>query len=218
MIFRCVLELHAIAAKRAGGGGEFAVAMTADERLRFLKGIREDSKEYYRMLGTVNAETSDCSKPSDRESIHDDIRRSVGFATLSRMVFGVLEEWMEGQLRAQVASCEETGEDEEAMRWTATLASVLSDQGRHSDALAMKERVLEFRRRVLPENHPDIGEGRVGSGVACGLLIVRGRGLLIATCRHGHEQSCLLIFRSREARGCACDEGKGAGVQASCAV
>jgi hypothetical protein len=147
--------------------------MTADERLRFLKGIRDDSKEYYRMLGTVNAETSDCSKPSDRESIHDDIRRSVGFATLSRMVFGVLEEWMEGQLRAQVASCEETGEDEEAIRWTATLASVLSDQGRPSDALAMQERVLEFRRRVLPENHPDIGEGRVGSGVACGLLIVR---------------------------------------------
>jgi hypothetical protein len=36
----------------------------------------------------------------------------------------------------------------------------------------MQERVLEFRRRVLPENHPDIGEGRVGIGVACGVLIV----------------------------------------------
>jgi hypothetical protein len=30
--------------------------------------------------------------------------------------------------------------------------------GRHADALALKERVLEFRRRVLPEDHPDIGE------------------------------------------------------------
>ena len=36
--------------------------------------------------------------------------------------------------------------------------------GRHADALAMRERVLEFCRRVLPENHPDIGEGRVGRG------------------------------------------------------
>ena len=98
------------------------------------------------------------------------------------------------------------------------LASSYAKLGRHEDALAMRERVLEFYCRVLPESHPDIGEGRVGSGVACGLLIVRGRGLLIATCRHGHEQSCLLIFRSREARGCACDEGKGAGVQASCAA
>jgi hypothetical protein len=30
--------------------------------------------------------------------------------------------------------------------------------GRLTDALAMEERVLEFNRRVLPENHPDIGE------------------------------------------------------------
>ena len=177
--------------------------MTADESARFLQGIRADYKEYYNMLGTVNAETSDCSRPSDRTSILDGIRGSVGFVKLSRMVFSVLEEWMEGQLRAQVASCEETGEKEEAMRWTETLASVLSDQGRHEDALAMEERVLEFRRRVLPESHPDIGEGRVGSGVACGLLIVRGLGLLIATCRHGHEQSCLLICQTREAQTCA---------------
>ena len=41
------------------------------------------------------------------------------------------------------------------------LAVTYSDLGRHEDALAMKERVLEFRRRVLPEDHPRIGEGRV---------------------------------------------------------
>ncbi len=40
--------------------------------------------------------------------------------------------------------------------------------GRHEDALAMHEKVLEFCRRVIPENHPNIGEGLVGSGVACG--------------------------------------------------
>ena len=41
------------------------------------------------------------------------------------------------------------------------LANSYSDFGRHEEALAMRERVLEFKRRVLPENHPDIGEGRV---------------------------------------------------------
>ena len=90
------------------------------------------------------------------------------------------------------------------------LAVSYSKLGRHSDALAMRERVLEFRRRVLPENHPDIGEGRVGRGVACGLLIVRGRGLLIVTCRHGHEQSCRDVLCPWKARRCACDDGKGA--------
>ena len=29
--------------------------------------------------------------------------------------------------------------------------------GRHQEALVMGEKTLEFLRRVLPENHPDIG-------------------------------------------------------------
>ena len=47
------------------------------------------------------------------------------------------------------------------------LAQTYSALGRHSDALAMKESVLEFFRRVLPADHPDIGEGHVWSGAAC---------------------------------------------------
>jgi len=39
------------------------------------------------------------------------------------------------------------------------LASTYGALGRHADALAMGEQVLEFFRRVLPANHPDIGEG-----------------------------------------------------------
>ena len=42
------------------------------------------------------------------------------------------------------------------------LAVTYSDLGRHADALAMRERVLEFSRRVLPANHPSIGEGCAG--------------------------------------------------------
>ena len=47
------------------------------------------------------------------------------------------------------------------------LAETYSALGRHEDALAMKERVLEFRRRVLPEDHPDIGEGHVWRSAGC---------------------------------------------------
>ena len=39
------------------------------------------------------------------------------------------------------------------------LALTYMHLGRHADALAMGESVLEFQRRVLPANHPDIGEG-----------------------------------------------------------
>ena len=51
------------------------------------------------------------------------------------------------------------------------LALTYSDLGRHADALAMRERVLEFRRRVLPEDHPEIGEGHVWSA-ACVLVLL----------------------------------------------
>jgi hypothetical protein len=51
------------------------------------------------------------------------------------------------------------------------LAATYSDLGRHDDALAMRERVLEFSRRVLPESHPAIGEGDVWYGI-CMILIV----------------------------------------------
>ena len=39
------------------------------------------------------------------------------------------------------------------------LAASYSDLGRHQEAVEMRKKTLEFRRRVLPENHPDIGEG-----------------------------------------------------------
>ncbi len=42
------------------------------------------------------------------------------------------------------------------------LAETYRDLGRHTDAVAMGEQVLEFQRRVLPANHPDIGEGCAG--------------------------------------------------------
>ena len=159
VVCRCVWELHAIAAKMEEGGGEFAVGMTAEERLRFLRGIRANPEEYRNMLGTVNAQNSDCSRPADRTSIHDSIRHSVGFVRLSRMVFEVLEDWMEGQLRAQATSCEKLGAKAEATNWNQTLAYVFGDQGRHNEAITMMESVLEVRRRVLPADHPDIGEG-----------------------------------------------------------
>ena len=44
------------------------------------------------------------------------------------------------------------------------LALSYSDLGRHQEALEMREKTLEFRRRVLPENHPSIGEGDAAYG------------------------------------------------------
>jgi hypothetical protein len=37
------------------------------------------------------------------------------------------------------------------------LAATYSALGRHQDALVLNEKTLEFLRRALPQNHPDIG-------------------------------------------------------------
>jgi hypothetical protein len=37
------------------------------------------------------------------------------------------------------------------------LAATYGALGRHQDALMLKEKMLEFFRRALPENHPVIG-------------------------------------------------------------
>jgi hypothetical protein len=37
------------------------------------------------------------------------------------------------------------------------LAATYGKLGRHQDALVLQEKTLEFQRRVLPENHPEIG-------------------------------------------------------------
>ena len=125
---------------------------------------------------------------------------------------------MEGQLRTQAASCEEAGEEAEATKWKGTLARVLGDQGRNEEALAMQESVLEFRRRVLPAEHPDIGEGRVWSAAACAFFAdCDGMGCRL-TRRIGHEPSCCDVLQPRKAERSACDAGKGGGVQSSCAA
>ena len=46
------------------------------------------------------------------------------------------------------------------------LACFYSAHGRHPDALVMHEKSLELRRRLLPENHPDIGVSCMSAGAS----------------------------------------------------
>ena len=151
---RIVLELGAI----AQSSGNFAVAMTAMEKLRFLHDIRIDHGMYRNMIGTVNAETSDCSRREDRDSIHEGIRSTVGFSSLNRMVFGAIEVWMREALHDQVAIAMEAGDELEAASWNHVLANVLHDQGLLYKAMVLKQRVLAAYRTLLPKNDPQIRE------------------------------------------------------------
>ncbi len=104
------------------------------------------------MLGSVNVETSECSRAADRESIHAGIRDSVGFGQLGRMVFGVMEGWMAEEVRAQVAAKRISGNAKAELRWITVLGAVLGQQGRHDESVEVHhERALEISRLVLSE-------------------------------------------------------------------
>jgi tetratricopeptide (TPR) repeat protein len=152
-----VLELHAIAVKKAEGGGRFAVAMTAQQKRRFLDGVSGDPGAYYNMLGRVNVERSECSRAADRESIHAGIRDSVGFGALGRMVFGVMEEWMVEELRAEVAARQRNSDEKGEMRWSLVMGNVLRDQGRREEAVEFEERALKKSRHVLSKDDAERG-------------------------------------------------------------
>jgi hypothetical protein len=144
-----VLEIHAIANKKEKSYGNFEIALTHPERERFLIGLKTNIGLYYDMLGLVNAEQSICSRQSDQESIHDSIRRSVGFPKLGRMVFTVMEQWMENQLRAQSSSYLAMHLEEEAMEWDSILSKFVASKGRFSEAIQIQEHLVKFYKDGL---------------------------------------------------------------------
>jgi hypothetical protein len=53
------------------------------------------------------------------------------------------------------------------------VAVTLGQLHRHADALVYWEKVLEFRRRVLPEDHPHIGKTYFHFSRICSIMSLR---------------------------------------------
>ena len=129
--------------------------MTDKERGRFLTGVRTSTHAYYNMLGRVDAECCDCSRALDRESIREAIRSTVGFVQLNRMVIEVLEGWMEKELRRQleaaIAVSNSDGQTQNLMDlsdWQFVLGTVLHQQGRYDESIALMETCLKLQQTV----------------------------------------------------------------------
>ena len=152
---RCVLELYAIISKIRSGGGRFEIAMTIAEHTLFLD--KTQSEEFRDVLSKImcssNVEHSDCSRDSDRVSIHSAIRESVGFDHLNRAILEVMEKWMLQQLSNHF----EVQDEEERNHAKGTMAAMLFDQGRFDEAIVLEEQILAYARRTQPVGHVNIG-------------------------------------------------------------
>ena len=72
------------------------------------------------------------------------------------------------------------------------LANTYGSVGRLDDAAAMHQRTLEFRQRVLPEDHPTIGAALCYGCDDCGLFDFKLKLTLLS--RHLNEQSCQYVL------------------------
>jgi hypothetical protein len=99
-----VLEIHAIAASIVEGRGRFAITMAAAEKMRFLRGVQFSASSSANHsdfdLRLFDLEQSECSRASDRESIHEGVRSSVGFQHLNRFVHQTLQSFCKGILES----------------------------------------------------------------------------------------------------------------------
>lgn len=129
--------------------------MTAQENHRFLQEMKHNEfiHSYFNMLGNVDAATSQCSRSEDLARIHESIKMTIGFEKLNRMIFEMIERWMQEQVCAQVASELAQFNESEAMRWNCVLMIILLQQGRFEEAVVLGQRILDYHRR---ENDPEI--------------------------------------------------------------
>ena len=145
--------------------------MTKREHHRFLRDMASDEqiRKYYDFIGacapllsrafhdasvgSVDLQRSTCSRAADRDDIHRSISETIGFAKLQRMVFGVLENWMELELRHHIgvvaSAMDSDGNDMLWCHFSSVLAIVLSQQGRLSDAAVTQEEILQYIKQKL---------------------------------------------------------------------
>jgi tetratricopeptide (TPR) repeat protein len=152
----CVLELHAVACEIIADKGCFELAFTPAEHAAFIlmlksqDAVEKQCDSYYNMLGRIRSEAAECSRIEDRQAIHKDIEDTIGFSKLDRVIFSVLERWMEKQIQHEHESSVRGGEMDDAERMRQARANLLAEQGDFSQAISLGEEKLVRLNRSFP--------------------------------------------------------------------
>jgi tetratricopeptide (TPR) repeat protein len=148
----CLIELFAC----HSSGGHFAVALPPAERVRFRTEITERTDAFKFMLDTVNMETSECSRDSDKDCILSAVRGLAGgYATLDKIVSAMIMEWLKSQLQEEMARAAVTGQHGTECKMMTTLAGVFCSIGKYDCALPLYQKCLAKCKQVFGDSHPD---------------------------------------------------------------
>jgi hypothetical protein len=155
----CVLELHAVACEVLAGNGCFELALTQTERSSFISMLKSGGPEgvveskgdmYYQMLGRIRSQAAECSRVEDRLTIHQHIADTIGFEKLDRLIFTVVERWMEKQMQLELDSSALCGNIRDAETMRRAHAEFLAEQGDFSEAIAFGEENVKTLQTKFP--------------------------------------------------------------------
>lgn len=129
---------------------KFEVAMSGSEIDAFLSDICQDTQNSVNsMLVNIDVGKSRAYNPTDEKQIKEAVQKTVGFATLNKIVFEQLRSWMVDTAKSRL---EASPDDLSLMT---ALGELYKGQGKFGDAEPLLLRALEKRRETLGELHLD---------------------------------------------------------------
>ena len=146
----CLFELYCTAASQ---NCKFEIAMSQTHEDQFLEDMENyGTRAIDKMLATINAETSKCGKPEDRDRIFDVVRKTVGFAGINAMVFEQLRNWV---IVVTCGAIEQEMDTIKLLGLKSTLGRLYEGQGKYDMALPLYVECLAKNKEVLGDRHPD---------------------------------------------------------------
>ncbi|KDO29740.1 hypothetical protein SPRG_19688 [Saprolegnia parasitica CBS 223.65] len=134
----CVFEVYVAISV----GASFDVALAPAQADSFFLDMTNDKIDaLYEMLGSINSENARATVGTDKTNIDAVIAAEIGFAALDRMVFDVLDNWMQSALRERIHKSQGSLD---AAKYNAALAGLLCYQCHFDQAVAPCEAALQL--------------------------------------------------------------------------
>lgn len=145
----CIFEAYCCAVTNS----KFEIAMSEENRQHFLLDMEEEPQQKIdKLLGTIQAERSECWMPADRDSIFAVIIEEIGFGKLNAMVFEQYRTWVIDVTKQALE--ENSANEEKRAVLTSILATLYQGQGDYAQSKKMFEICRDIKLKLFGENHP----------------------------------------------------------------
>ncbi len=152
----CIWELYCtIEGKKSNGSCTFDVAMSSASIEHFVADVNAGPRNVMnKMLAKIDTSKSECFKEQDRETIHDVIRRTIGFDELDKEISQVMRAWVISKYERRHRTLKENN-DPKTLNSMYNLACLYDIQKDYEKARPLYEECLERRKTVLGASHPE---------------------------------------------------------------